>query len=1282
MTSKPGAFSGFLAAATVALLSSRACAIPVILKTGTFDPARATVRLQSLPSDAYYLVQFSSAPGAVERRALEDAGAEALGYIPENCYLIQAEPAVLQAVQKLPGIAWSGAYAPEYRISPDVPSTNTPIQVTVTTFPGFSAKKLADQLGASKGAVTRVSDSERGGVLTVQTTGAEAHAWTHISGVRWIEPRITPKLANDVARGIMNVNPVWTDTGRYGQGQIIAVCDTGLDVGAENPSLDLDFRGRVVAAFDLGRNGLTNDPNGHGTHVTGSVLGNGQLSGSNPLTHSYINSYAGVAPEAQLVMQSVLDSSGGLGGLPSDLNELFDQAYQAGARVHTNSWGAATSGAYDTEAGQVDQFVWSQPDMVVLFAAGNEGVDSDGNGVIDPGSVDSPGTAKNCIAVGASESVRSSGGYQFAWATGSWASKYPAEPIKSDLISNDSSGMAAFSSRGPCQDGRIKPDICAPGTNILSVRSHESGATSGWGGFSADYIYMGGTSMATPLTAGAAALVRERYQSVWGIQPSAALVKGTLLVSADDISPGQYGTGAAREIPVRPNSVEGWGRVDAKAAINPDAPAAIQFVDNKQGLQTADIRTFNYSVIDTSVPLRIVLVWSDYPGEPAAGKALVNDLDLQVRSPGGLVYAGNGLVDRLNNVESVDIPAPESGAYTVTVSAWSVPHGPQPFALVVEGGLPKAAISGRALSQSGSGVPDVLMSAVSATNTFTASTGPDGSYEIMVSPDAYSVSASKGGWAFAPASQSVAVPAEGIQGIDFTGTAGSAFINGVVSLGQNQQTSGSWGSIHPYPDNYSSSVTVTGPTAAVRMRLHFAQISTESGYDFVTISDPSGAGATSYSGSLTAFWSPWVDGAAVRVALTSDGSKTGYGWTVDAYEATLPGAPLAGVVVTDSHSGASQTTGVDGAFTFSGLEPLPTTLSAALEGYVTKPNIRPVSPQPGQRLQGQNFVAVPLTPVAHVKLQHTYLGDLLIKVGVGSPASPLWIKTIWNRQVGNGSLLTLDVPLEEGISDFPPSFAQPWFLQVCDQALYDQGTLQEFWVTKGQTSYGSFDVPKSITDGSCLTVYIPAQSPIRIGAAKQLTDGTSCLLVDKAVTAVFPDRIYVEEPDLSSAISVPGVFTFAVGDRVSALGVLGTAGCERTLQNAQVQKNTAGLPALHTLRFACRNVGGYPPSPTSPGFVDSVDLNNIGLLINLSGTVTKTGTGWFYVDDGTAAADGSGFEGIRVISGALDAPSAGSFVSVTGISNCKDSGFGDGRVLYVRTQSDIAILNEAPGGNP
>ena len=143
------------------------------------------------------------------------------------------------------------------------------------------------------------------------------------------------------------------------------------------------------------------------------------------------------------------------------MRDLMRQAYGDGARIHTNSWGGPTGGTsfdpqfggYVADSQQVDQAAWEHKDMLILFAAGNDGLDLDHNGVVDTDSVGEPGTAKNVITVGASENQRASGGFNpggpcVSWGD-CWPTDYGIEPLASDMLSDNVNGMAAFSSRGP-----------------------------------------------------------------------------------------------------------------------------------------------------------------------------------------------------------------------------------------------------------------------------------------------------------------------------------------------------------------------------------------------------------------------------------------------------------------------------------------------------------------------------------------------------------------------------------------------------------------------------------------------------------------------------------------------------------------------------------------------------------------------------------------------------------------------------------------------------------------
>jgi subtilisin family serine protease len=702
-------------------------ALPIRLVRVTFDPLIDLPRLpDNLSLSAYpagqpglHLLQFDGPIQPGWKKDLSRLGVQLYDYVPDFAFLawMDGEGAARAAAQ--PHVRWVGLYQPAYRLSPLLDRAVDEQTVTLLTLPNVDEAALRGQLGALGATVHASVLNQFGGTMRLTVDANQLAALVRLPATVWVEPYVRPRLLNDVARGegIMNATNVWGDLGLYGAGQIVAVADTGLDVGVNDSTLNDDFQGRVVSIHDLDNwpfDDAADLCSGHGTHVAGSVLGNGANSGSDPASHDYNTGYAGLAPEAQLVFQAVEWALSPpdlcvLSGIPDNLNTLFQQAYDDGARIHTNSWGSPVSGEYTAFSQQTDQFTWNHKDFTILFAAGNDGIDAqDPLGVVDQDSLGAPATAKNAITVGASENNRPTPVPNPDSATygALWPDDYPSPPISDDATADAAAGMAAFSSRGPTDDGRLKPDLVAPGTWILSVFSQAGHPADG--GFQYDgwgnppnrwYKYMGGTSMATPLTAGAATLVRDYYNDVAVLpNPSAALIKATLINGAYDMTPGQYGAGAAQEVSGRPDFTQGWGRVDLAYALLPDPPRVWWYDDRGRGLSTGDSVTYSdtfttpLSVVTGAEPLRVSLVWTDYPGTPAAGGGLVNDLDLEVVGPDGTHYYGNGSAwDRTNNVEGVDILNPAPGAYTVIVHAHNVARDTQPYALVVSGGLAEGA---------------------------------------------------------------------------------------------------------------------------------------------------------------------------------------------------------------------------------------------------------------------------------------------------------------------------------------------------------------------------------------------------------------------------------------------------------------------------------------------------------------------------------------------------------------------------------------------------------------
>lgn len=598
-----------LFAGAPALHAQPADAPRIKLQSVSFDPL-ATIPIvppalrndQPTTSSALVLIQFTGPIEEAWKTVAQQAGARFFGYVPDNAFVARLDGEAQKRVQQLPFVRWIGPFHPAYKLAQAlnaaIITSNAPITVTIQATPDMDVAAFEQQMKQWNGTLLAHATNEWATYVRATLPSDRVVDVAHRDDVLWVAPYAVPSVLNSVAGGtIMGANSLRASLDLYGRGQVIGIADTGLDMGGQS-TLHPDILGRVQATYCLGRPQPCDwsDPYGHGTHVVGSALGNGAASGSNATTHSYGGSEAGVAPEASLVMQSIGDAQGGLNGVPVDAGDLMRQAYRAGARIHSNSWGSYSAGTYSsytTNSSQVDAAGWEHSDQLVLFAAGNNGVDANKDGVIDPDSLLEQGAAKNVLTVGASESVRPQ--LQTTWSSG-WPNLYNTAPLAGDLVADNANGMAAFSSRGPTDDGRIKPDIVAPGTYILSMRSRAPGAGTGWGVYNNYYVYNGGTSMATPLTAGAAAVTREWLNRMRGVvNPSAALIKALLLNGAASLGSGQYAT--KPDVPTtRPNSVDGWGRVDLDQTLSSTSARTTWFADNTAGLATNGKMQYTLSI--------------------------------------------------------------------------------------------------------------------------------------------------------------------------------------------------------------------------------------------------------------------------------------------------------------------------------------------------------------------------------------------------------------------------------------------------------------------------------------------------------------------------------------------------------------------------------------------------------------------------------------------------------------------------------------------------------------
>jgi len=308
---------------------------------------------------------------------------------------------------------------------------------------------------------------------------------------------------------------------------------------------------------------------------------------------------------------------------------------------------------------------------------------------------------------------------------GTAIASYPVDFLSPDLNERT---MADFSSRGPTYDGRLKPDVCAPGQFVMSVKSDGVAHPTGSHCSTDDIVAMQGTSMATPITAGAAALVRQYYidgyyptghaNSSNGFIPSSALIKATLIASAVPVggTVQTLGTGSQShtDTVIPPPSVyQGYGRIqlDEVLAFGEETDKAALYVVNNRTIATGDVHSYCFQVFpdhdqsspdapDHSPSIRATLVWNDPPASPASAIALINNLDLFAAIWNtSEVFIGNSHHygdstqapwDVLNNVEQVSIDDTLLGTLptaliSIHVRGTHVPHGNQRYALVITG---------------------------------------------------------------------------------------------------------------------------------------------------------------------------------------------------------------------------------------------------------------------------------------------------------------------------------------------------------------------------------------------------------------------------------------------------------------------------------------------------------------------------------------------------------------------------------------------------------------------
>ncbi len=395
----------------------------------------------------------------------------------------------------------------------------------------------------------------------------------------------------------------------------------------------------------------------HATHVAGTIIGDP------PGTPQAL----GMAPAATLYSYDYDSDLDGVGTVyPQD--KVTHAAVNYSIVVHNNSWGYVGGweagawegegifGDYDWYARGWDLVAVANPDVTICKSSGNDRSDTgvgadpqDGTEYATPGltnpfydCISNWGCSKNVVTVGAT---------------------------------TDAGAITDFSSIGPADDGRIKPDVVANGEQLYSATSTTDTA----------YTWASGTSMACPVTSGISALVVQAWRAAHaGAAPDSMVVKGLLIHTATDLGhPG-------------PDYVYGFGLVDAQAVVDllqADAGGSNQIKQDN----VADSAQQDYTLAGVAggTSVKVTLTWMDPAGASGADPAIVNDLDLELIDPDGVTHypykldpadppadATNAGKNAVDTVEQAIASCATAGNWTVRVKGASVPSGPQSFVVV------------------------------------------------------------------------------------------------------------------------------------------------------------------------------------------------------------------------------------------------------------------------------------------------------------------------------------------------------------------------------------------------------------------------------------------------------------------------------------------------------------------------------------------------------------------------------------------------------------------------
>ena len=721
----------------------------ITLKAGHLETTQTEVQSLRKAVGAFvgkrmHLVQFAGPVQPAWHEALLKTGVQIVTYVPENAYLVYGDSQSIGQLQNLGAteqhIQWDGAYADAYKIHPaarTVDSDGNPltpatdmfaIQLVADADANAATLKLLEQLKLEP--FKRKNSALDYLNVVVRINPANLSLVAAQPDVVFIHPYYTRQKFDERQAQIVSGNLTgngpsgpgyltWLASKGFTQAQFTNsnfaadVTDSGLDNGTQSPNHPgLRLSGVAGNASRVIYNRLEGTPNnpgstikgcdGHGTLNTHIIAGYDDFPIGFP--HTDVTGYhygLGICPFMKVGSSVIFDPD--FFTFPNYAN-LQSKAYHDGARVSNNSWGANVQGDYDLDSQEYDALVRdAQPtgspfpvagnqEMVIVFAAGNAGP--------APGSLGSPGTAKNVLTVGAAENVQATGGDGCGL---------------TDSGANNANDIIFFSSRGPCADGRLKPEIVAPGTHVSGgvAQAPNPGANGtadgcflangdGVCGLVSGLFYpvgqqlftiSSGTSHSAPGVVGGCGLLRQYFINNFIAPPSAAMTKAFLMNSA------RYMNGVSANDSLWSNN-QGMGEMNLGFAFDGVPRLIVDQAATNLFTATGQSRTFTGGISATNKPFRVTLAWTDAPGA-LTGNAYKNNLDLTV-TVNGTTYKGNvftgansvtgGSADVRNNAESVFLPAGAGTNFTVTVTAANinsdgVPNNASPldqdFALVI-----------------------------------------------------------------------------------------------------------------------------------------------------------------------------------------------------------------------------------------------------------------------------------------------------------------------------------------------------------------------------------------------------------------------------------------------------------------------------------------------------------------------------------------------------------------------------------------------------------------------